>query len=334
MMDDLATTARAMVADGKGILAADESTGTIAKRFASLGVESTEGTRLDYRQILVSAPGLSDFISAVIFYDETLRQQMPDGTPIATFLAAHGMIPGIKVDRGLVPLAPSSVEQVTEGLDGLAARLVEYRELGARFAKWRAVFHVGPGLPSAAAIDVNAWLLGRYARVCQDGGMVPIVEPEVLMNGAHSLEDCASATSRTLAAVFSELRAHGVSLPGTVLKTNMVTPGSVVFASASPAEVARRTVEVLRAYVPDEVSGIAFLSGGQSEEDATANLDEIAKLGPHPWRVSFSFGRALQASALRAWGGRHENAEAAQRALLERARANSHVLRSALSIGT
>ncbi len=334
MIDELATTAGAMVADGKGILAADESTGTIAKRFASLGVEPTERTRLDYRQILVSAPGLSDFISAVIFYDETLRQRMPDGTPIATFLAAQGMIPGIKVDRGLVALAPSPVEQVTEGLDGLAARLVEYRELGARFAKWRAVFHVGPGMPSAAAIEVNAWLLGRYARVCQDGGMVPIVEPEVLMDGAHSLEDCASATSRTLAAALSELRAHGVWLPGTVLKTNMVTPGSVVFASASPAEVARRTVEVLRAHVPAEVSGIAFLSGGQSEEAATANLDAIAKLGPHPWQVSYSFGRALQASALRAWGGRHENGEAAQRALLERARANSHVLRSALSIGT
>ncbi|HKF18497.1 MAG TPA: class I fructose-bisphosphate aldolase [Candidatus Dormibacteraeota bacterium] len=332
-MDELATTARAMVADGRGILAADESTGTIAKRFASLGVESNEATRLDYRQILFGAPGLSRFIGAVILHDETLRQRMPDGTPIATFLAAEGMIPGIKVDRGLVPLAPSSVEQVTEGLDGLAGRLVEYRELGARFAKWRAVLHIGPGLASALAIDVNAWLLGRYARVCQDGGVVPIVEPEVLMNGAHSLEECASVTSRTLAAVFSELRAHGVSLAAMVLKPSMVTPGSVVFASSAPAEVARRTVEVLRDHVPAEVPGIAFLSGGQSEEEATANLEEIAKLGPHPWRVSFSFGRALQASALRAWGGRHENAEAAQRALLERARANSDVLRRALSIG-
>jgi fructose-bisphosphate aldolase class I len=334
MMDKLATVASAMVADGRGILAADESSGTIAGRFASLGVESTERTRLDYRQILVGAPGLSRFIGAVIFYDETLRQRMPDGTPIPTFLTAQGMIPGIKVDRGLVPLAPSSVEEVTEGLDGLAARLVEYRELGAQFAKWRAVFHIGPGLPSAMAIDVNAWLLGRYARVCQDGGVVPIVEPEVLMNGAHSLEDCASATSRTLAAVFSELRAHGVSLRGTVLKPNMVTPGSAVFGSASPAEVARRTVEVLGTHVPADVPGVAFLSGGQSEEDATANLDEIAKLGPHPWRVSFSFSRALQASALRAWGGRHENAEAAQRALLERAEANSQVLRRAPSLRT
>src|SRR5262249_55359984 len=179
MMDDLATTARAMVADSKGILAADESSGTIARRFASLGVESTEGTRLDYRQILVGAPGLSAFISAVIFYDETLRKGMPDGTPIATFLVGQGMIPGIKVDRGLVPLAPSSGEQVTDGLDGLAARLVEYRELGAQFAKWRAVFHIGPGLPSTPAIDVNAWLLGRYARISQDGGLTPIVEPEV-----------------------------------------------------------------------------------------------------------------------------------------------------------
>jgi len=334
MMELLASTASTMVADGKGILAADESTGTIAKRFASLGVASTEGTRLDYRQILVGAPGLSEFISAVIFYDETLRQGMPDGRPIATFLAAQGMIPGIKVDRGLVALAPSSAEQVTDGLDGLAARLVEYRDLGARFAKWRAVFHIGPGRPSAAAIEVNAWLLGRYARVSQDGGLVPIVEPEVLMNGAHSLEDCASATSRTLVAVFSELREHGVSLSGMVLKPNMVTPGSAVFASASPAELARRTVEVLRAHVPAEVPGVTFLSGGQSEVDATANLDEIAKLGPHPWRISFSFGRALQASSLRAWGGRHENAEAAQLALLERARANSDVLRRAMSIRT
>jgi len=333
-MDKLAAVASAMVADGRGILAADESSGTIARRFASLGVESTERTRLDYRQILVGAPGLSRFIGAVIFYDETLRQRMPDGTPIPTFLSAQGMIPGIKVDRGLVPLAPSSVEEVTEGLDGLAARLVEYRELGAQFAKWRAVFHIGPGLPSAMAIDVNAWLLGRYARVCQDGGVVPIVEPEVLIDGAHSLEDCASATSRTLAAVFSELRAHGVSLRGTVLKPNMVTPGSAVFGSASPAEVARRTVEVLGTHVPAGVPGVAFLSGGQSEEDATANLDEIAKLGPHPWRVSFSFSRALQASALRAWGGRHENAEAAQRALLERAEANSQVLRRAPSLRT
>ena len=333
-MDKLAAVASAMVADGRGILAADESSGTIARRFASLGVESTERTRLDYRQILVGAPGLSRFIGAVIFYDETLRQRMPDGTPIPTFLSAQGMIPGIKVDRGLVPLAPSSVEEVTEGLDGLAARLVEYRELGAQFAKWRAVFHIGPGLPSATAIDVNAWLLGRYARVCQDGGVVPIVEPEVLIDGAHSLEDCASATSRTLAAVFSELRAHGVSLRGTVLKPNMVTPGSAVFGSESPAEVARRTVEVLGTHVPADVPGVAFLSGGQSEEDATANLDEIAKLGPHPWRVSFSFSRALQASALRAWGGRHENAEAAQRALLERAEANSQVLRRAPSLRT
>ena len=334
-MDKLATVASAMVADGRGILAADESSGTIARRFASLGVESTERTRLDYRQILVGAPGLSRFIGGVIFYDETLRQRMPDGTPIPTFLTAQGMIPGIKVDRGLVPLAPSSVEEVTEGLDGLAARLVEYRELGAQFAKWRAVFHIGPGgLPSAMAVDVNAWLLGRYARICQDGGVVPIVEPEVLIDGAHSLEDCASATSRTLAAVFSELRAHGVSLRGTVLKPNMVTPGSAVFGAASPAEVARRTVEVLRTHVPADVPGVAFLSGGQSEEDATANLDEIAKLGPHPWRISFSFGRALQASALRAWGGRHENAEAAQRALLERAEANSQVLRRAPSLRT
>ncbi len=333
-MEELATTATAMVAAGKGILAADESTGTIAKRFESMGVESTEGTRLDYRQILVGAPDLSEFINAVILYDETLRQQMPDGTPIARFLTAQGMIPGIKVDRGLVPLAPSSMERVTEGLDGLAARLLEYREFGAQFAKWRAVFQVGPGLPSSAAIDVNAWLLGRYARVSQDGGIVPIVEAEVLMSGAHSLDDSASATARALTAVFSELRSHGVWLPGTVLKSNMVTPGSAIFASASAAEVARRTVEVLGAHVPAEVPGIAFLSGGQSEEQATANLEEIAKLGPHPWRVSFSFGRALQASALRVWAGRHENAKAAQRALLDRAQANSHVLRRALSIRT
>jgi fructose-bisphosphate aldolase class I len=326
---DLADTARRMVADGKGILAADESSGTIARRFAEIGVESTEPARRNYRTTLFSTPDLEQYISAVILYDETIRQQMDDGEPVPAYLARRGIIPGIKVDKGLVPLAPGSQEQVTEGLDGLAKRLEEYRALGARFAKWRAVFHIGPELPSTRCIEINAWLLGRYARVCQDAGLVPIVEPEVLMDGDHDLERCAAATRQVLTAVFAHCRQHGVALAGSVLKPNMVTPGSKVFDTAGPEAVARATVAVLRACVPAEVPGIAFLSGGQSEEQATANLQAIAALGPHPWRITFSFGRALQASALRAWAGRPENAAAAQRALLDRAAANSRVLRAA-----
>jgi fructose-bisphosphate aldolase class I len=331
-MADLVATARQMVADGKGILAADESSGTIARRFAEIGVESTEPARRNYRTTLFSAPGLAEHVSAVILYDETARQRMDDGTPVPQHLAACGIIPGIKVDKGLVALRPDSREQVTEGLDGLGKRLEEYRGMGARFAKWRAVFTIGAGTPSHACVHANAWLLARYARICQDAGVVPIVEPEVLMDGDHGIDACDAATRFVLGEVFHELRLQGVRLEGMVLKPNMVTPGSKVFASASPAQVAEATVAALRACVPAAVPGIAFLSGGQSEQEATDNLAAIAQLGPHPWWITFSFGRALQASALRAWAGKAENAQAAQRALLDRAGANSGVLRAALAV--
>jgi fructose-bisphosphate aldolase class I len=330
-MADLATTARQMVADGKGILAADESSGTIARRFAEIGVESTEPARRNYRTTLFSAPGLADHVSGVILYEETLRQNMDDGTPIPEHLSRLGVVPGIKVDKGLVPLRADSKEQVTEGLDGLGKRLQEYRGLGARFAKWRAVLTIGAGTPSYPCVHANAWLLARYARICQDAGIVPIVEPEVLMDGEHSMADCAAATRFVLGEVFGELRLQGIQLEGMVLKPNMVTPGSKVFSSASPAQVAEATVAVLRACVPAAVPGIAFLSGGQSEKEATDNLAAIAKLGPHPWWVTFSFGRALQASALRAWAGKAENVQPAQKAFLERAGANSGALRAALA---
>jgi fructose-bisphosphate aldolase class I len=323
---DLRVTSEAMVADGKGILAADESTSTIAKRFAEIGVESTPVTRQSYRVSLFSAPDLSQYISAVILYDETLRQQMDDGTPIPQFLASTGIIPGIKVDRGLVPFHPASGEQVTEGLDGLNARLAEYRSLGARFAKWRALLHIGSQMPSSKCIEINAWLLGRYARVCQDEGIVPIVEPEVLMTGDHNLARCADVTREALRSVFEQCRHHEVELSGMVLKPNMVTPGSAVFDSATPADVARETVAVLKDCVPPEVPGVAFLSGGQTEAQSTANLDEIAARGPHPWHITFSFGRALQASAMQAWSGDDGSRAKAQEALLERASQNSRVL--------
>jgi fructose-bisphosphate aldolase class I len=326
---DLHTTAVAMVADGKGILAADESSGTIARRFQEIGVESSEENRRGYREALFGAPDLASYISGVILYDETIRQKMSDGTPMPQYLASRGMIPGIKVDKGLVAFGPDTGEQITEGLDGLDGRLAEYRTLGARFAKWRALFHIAAGLPTKANIRDHAWLLGRYARICQDNGIVPIVEPEVLMDGDHDLARDADVTRAVLHTVFVQLHAHEVDLRGMVLKPNMVTPGSKVFDSATPAEIARGTVAVLRECVPAAVPGIAFLSGGQSEAESTANLDEIAKLGPHPWHITFSFGRALQASALRAWAGRASNQDQARQALLERASQNSRVLLAA-----
>jgi fructose-bisphosphate aldolase class I len=326
---DLHATAEAMVAGGKGILAADESTSTIGRRFAEIGVESTPENRRGYREALFGAPDLASYISGVIMYDETIRQQMSDGTPMPEYIASRGMIPGIKVDRGLVPFGPDSKEEITEGLDGLGGRFVEYRTLGARFAKWRALFHIAPGLPTAPNIHDHAWLLGRYARICQDNGLAPIVEPEVLMDGDHSMARDAEVTRAVLHAVFGELRAQDVDLRGMVLKPNMVTPGSKVFDAATPAEVARETVAVLRECVPSDVPGIAFLSGGQTEQQATANLDEIARLGPHPWHITFSFGRALQQSALRAWAGEAGNQDQARQALLERAGQNSRVLLAA-----
>lgn len=324
----LTSTANEMVAEGKGILAADESIGTIAKRFTLIGVESTQESRRAYRDMLFSTPKLADHISAVILHDETIQQRMDEGAPIPEYLASRGLIPGIKVDKGLVPLSPRSEERVTEGLDGLAARLLAYRALGARFAKWRAVYRIGSDAPSAESMRINAWLLGRYARMCQDAGMVPIVEPEVLMSGDHPIGRCAEATAEVLTAVFLQLVVHGVEFRGMLLKPNMVTPGSQAPGLTDARTVAAETIGVLLRTVPAEVVGITFLSGGQSEEEATANLSELARLGPVPWRLTFSFGRALQESALKAWAGNAVNRAAAQQELGRRASENGRALKA------
>jgi len=323
-MGSLNETARALVAPGKGILAADESSGTIKKRFDSIGCESTEDRRRAYRELLFTTKGAADAISGVILFDETIRQQASDGRTLVKVLEESGVIPGIKVDKGTTPLAKSPGELVTDGLDGLRARLVEYRELGARFAKWRAVIDIGDGVPTQYCIDVNAHALARYAALCQDEGIVPIVEPEVLMDGSHSIEQCSVVTTDTLHAVFNELMSQRVDLDGMLLKPNMVIPGKL-FASgpATPEQVAAATIACFRKVVPAAVPGIVFLSGCQGDEEATANLDAINKLGPHPWQVSFSYGRALQAAALSAWKGDDANAGAGQQAFLHRARMNS-----------
>jgi fructose-bisphosphate aldolase class I len=319
---DLAATARAMVAPGKGILAADESSPTIQKRFQSINVESTEENRRAYRQLLFTAEGIEQFISGVILFDETLRQSADDGTPFSKVLADRGVIPGIKVDKGAKALAGFAGEKVTEGLDGLRDRLAEYRDLGARFAKWRAVIAIGDGLPSRACVGANAHALARYAALCQEAGLVPIVEPEVLMDGGHTIEQCAAVTGGTLRAVYGQLYGQGVELEGTLLKPNMVLSGKDCATQASVEEVAQSTVECLRASVPAAVPGIVFLSGGQSSELATAHLNAMNGLGDQPWELSFSYGRALQEHALKAWGGEAANVEAAQRALQHRAECN------------
>jgi fructose-bisphosphate aldolase class I len=322
-MASLNETARALVAPGKGILAADESSGTIKKRFDSIGCDSTEDRRRAYREMLFTANGAADAVSGVILFDETIRQQASDGRPLVKVLEESGVIPGIKVDKGTTPLAKSPNELVTDGLDGLRARLVEYRELGARFAKWRAVIDIGDGIPTQYCIDVNAHALARYAALCQDEDIVPIVEPEVLMDGSHSIDECSRVTTATLRTVFDTLVAQRVELEGMLLKPNMVIPGKkFAGGKASPAQVAEATIACFREVVPAAVPGIVFLSGGQGDEEATANLDAINKLGPHPWQVSFSYGRALQAAALQAWKGSDDNAAAGQKAFLHRARMN------------
>jgi len=322
-MASLNDTARALVAPGKGILAADESSGTIKKRFDSIGCDSTEDRRRAYREMLFTAKGAADAVSGVILFDETIRQQASDGRTLVKVLEESGVIPGIKVDKGTTPLAKSPGELVTDGLDGLRARLVEYRELGARFAKWRAVIDIGEGIPTQYCLDVNAHALARYAALCQDEGIVPIVEPEVLMDGSHSIEQCSTVTTDTLHTVFDMLIAQRVELDGMLLKPNMVIPGKKYSGGqASPSQVADATIACFRNVVPAAVPGIVFLSGGQGDEEATANLDAINKLGPHPWQVSFSYGRALQAAALGAWKGADANAEAGQKAFLHRARMN------------
>jgi len=321
-MDELHETAVALVAEGKGILAADESDGTIKKRFDSISVESTEDNRRAYRELLFSADGVEDFISGVILYDETIRQSAADGTPFPQLLESKGVIPGIKVDQGAKPLANSDGETITEGLDALRARLEEFRGLGARFAKWRATYTITHDLPSEYAIWTNAHALARYAALCQEAGVVPIVEPEVLMDGSHSIERSFVVTSRVLGAVYTELFDQKVRLEGTLLKPNMIVSGYDADDRASVGEVAEWTLKCFRRHVPAAVPGIVFLSGGQTDEDATAHLNAMNQRGPHPWQLSFSYGRALQAPALKAWGGKPENVEAAQQAYHRRAKLN------------
>jgi fructose-bisphosphate aldolase class I len=321
-LEALTTTAQALVAPGKGILAADESFGTIEKRFKSIGVESTEENRRAYRDMLFTTKGHEDFVSGVILFDETLRQSTAGGERFADTLANHGVIPGIKVDTGAKALAAFPGEKVTEGLDGLRTRLEEYRTLGARFAKWRAVITIGDGLPTPYCIEANAHGLARYAALSQEAGLVPIVEPEVLMDGAHTIERCDEVTEATLKVVYAHLHRHRVVLEGTLLKPNMVLSGKACTEQAGVEQVAVMTVRCLVRCVPAAVPGIVFLSGGQSAEDATAHLNAMNAMGSHPWQLSFSYGRALQAPALDAWSGKADNVPAAQKAYYHRAKLN------------
>ena len=320
---DLRATAEEIVANDRGILAADESTGTIKKRFDSIDVESTEESRRAYRDMLFTTPGLGDFISGVILYDETIRQSSADGTAFPELLTRNGMIPGIKVDKGAVPLAFSPDEKVTEGLDGLRERLEEYVRLGARFTKWRAVITIGDGIPTDYCLRVNAHALGRYAALSQEAGLVPIVEPEVLMDADNSIERCYDVTVETLHLVFDELHHQRVKLDEMLLKPNMVISGKGAAEQASAERVAELTLEAFHETVPSAVPGIVFLSGGQSDEQASENLNAINAHGPQPWKLSYSYGRALQAPALKAWRGEAANVEAGQQALVHRARLNS-----------
>jgi fructose-bisphosphate aldolase, class I len=321
---ELNKVAEAMVAPGRGILAADESTGTIKKRFDALGVESTPDNRRDYREMLFrTGEAMSKYISGVILYDETIRQTAKDGTPLVKLIEKAGSIPGIKVDKGTKPLPFCPGEVVTEGLDGLRERLVEYRGLGAKFAKWRAVIDIADGaIPSYTCIRTNTHALARYAALCQDEGIVPIVEPEVLMDGGHDIDRCYQVTEMLLKLQFEELYFQRIALEGMVLKPNMVVPGKKSGKRASVDEVAEKTLRVLRACVPAAVPGIAFLSGGQSDEEATAHLDAMNRMGPLPWRLTFSYGRALQHAPQKAWSGKSENVAAAQRAFNHRAMMN------------
>ncbi len=322
-VNDLNSVALAMVANGKGLLAADESSPTIKKRFDSIGAESTEENRRRYREMLFTAQGVADYIGGVILFDETIRQSTSDGVTFSQHLSDLGMIPGIKVDTGAKALAGFPGETVTEGLDGLRDRLAEYAALGAKFAKWRAVIHIGEGIPSDYALSANAHALARYAALCQEAGIVPIVEPEVLMDGDHGIERCEEVTAATLDFVFAEQKAHKVALEGIVLKPNMVISGTEASNRADPQEVAEATLRCLKAHVPGEVPGIAFLSGGQTAEEATVHLGLMNQMGDLPWELSFSYGRALQAPALAAWQGDEANFAAGQVALFKRAKLNS-----------
>jgi fructose-bisphosphate aldolase class I len=315
---DLAKTARAMVAKGKGILAADESFGTIEKRFKSINIASSEEHRRAYREMLFTTGDIGDYISGVIMFDETLRHKKADGTPFVKLLERAGVIPGIKVDTGAKDLAGYPGEKITEGLDGLRERLAEYHTLGARFAKWRAVITIGDGIPTRFCIDANAHALARYAALCQEAGIVPIVEPEVLMDGDHAGERCEDVTTTTLESVFFHLHAHRVSYEEMILKPNMVIPGKKAARQWTPAQIAAATVRCFQRTVPAAVPGIVFLSGGQTPAEATANLDAMNKLGRHPWELSYSYGRALQDEALKAWLGKPENVAAGQKMFAHR----------------
>jgi len=322
-MSNLAEIAAKMVTPGKGILAADESTGSIAKRFESIKIESTEENRRDYREMLfTSTDAMKQYVSGVILFDETIRQKARTGTPLVEIIKAAGAVPGIKLDKGPKPLPFSNGETVTEGLDGLADRVAEYVKLGAQFAKWRAVITIGDGIPSHNCIHANAHALARYAAICQAGGIVPMVEPEVLMDGDNDIDTCAEVTEWALTETFAELRHAGVMLEGIILKPNMVISGKKCPKQAGREEVAYKTVKVLKRCVPAAVPGIAFLSGGQSSEDATAHLHYMNAIGGVPWKLTFSYGRALQADALKTWGGKAANLAAAQKAFSHRARMN------------
>ena len=322
-IEDLEDIAQAMVAPGKGIIAIDESTTTIKKRFDSVGVECTEENRRAYREMLLTAPNLGQHISGAILYDETLRQSTKDGTPFTQVMAAAGILPGIKVDMGTHPLAGCPGEVITEGLDGLRARLEEYAKLGAKFAKWRAVINIGQDIPTGTCIESNAHALARYAALCQEQGIVPMVEPEVLMDGDHDIEVCYDVTEAMLRALFAALYEHNVMLEGTILKASMVIAGKACPEQADVEDVADLTVRCLKATVPASLPGIVFLSGGQSDEQATAHLNAMNRFGPHPWPLTFSYGRAMQSAAMKLWGADMAgNFAKAQQTVFERARDN------------
>lgn len=313
--------ANAMVAPGKGILAADESTSTAGKRFAQINVENNEENRRDYREMLFTTAGLGTYISGVILYDETFRQSAKDGRTFLSILNGAGILPGIKVDEGLAEMPGSPEEKVTKGLETLRERLSEYARMGAAFAKWRNVITIGRGIPTDANLKEQARIHAEYAYACQEAGIVPIVEPEVLMDGDHDIDACRDASLRILTETFSALKARGVAIPGIVLKTNMVVPGKKKRV-APPSEVAKETVTLFKKVLPDNLPGEAFLSGGMSDLEATANLNEMNRMGPFPWKLSFSYGRALQDKPLKTWAGKTENVPAAQQALLHRAKMN------------
>ena len=332
-LNTLEEIAEYIVSDGKGILAADESNPTCGKRFDSIGVESTENNRRDYREMLFRSSGMQDNIGGVILFDEKLRQSAQDGTPLIELIKSQGALPGIKVDKGLMPLDSSPEETVTQGLDGLDERCREYFSLGAKFTKWRAVIKISDSIPSDGCIKANMQALAKYAKIVQDNNMVPMVEPEVLMDGSHSIERCYEVTSKSLKSLFECLKDEGINIAGTILKPNMVTSGSSAKSQASVLEVAEMTVKCLKENVPSELPGVTFLSGGQSDIDATAHLDAMNKIGGFPWKLSFSYGRALQQPSLKAWLGKEENLPQAQEALSHRALMNKLAANGAWNSG-